>query len=92
VKHVADSMNALVISPTWIENEYLYALMTNSLISLDKIKDVSKYFVGYSAGGADAFVEAQRLGAEKVNGLVLLAAGRSTNDFLDKTKPPLMKI
>ncbi len=92
VKHVADSLNALVLSPTWIENEYQYALMISSLISLDKIKDVPKYFVGYSAGGSDAFVEAQRLGKEKIKGLVLLAAGRGTNDFLNIQKPPLMKI
>jgi hypothetical protein len=66
--------------------------MINALIDLDEIKNVTKYFVGYSAGGSDAFIEAQRLGDEKVKGLVLLAVGRSTNDFLNKTKPPLMKI
>jgi hypothetical protein len=82
VKHVADSLNALIISPTWIENSFQYALMISSLIELDKIKAVPKYFVGYSAGGTDAFVQAQSLG-DKVNGLVLLAAGRGTNDFLN---------
>jgi hypothetical protein len=91
IRHVADSLDALVISPTWIENSYQYSLMINSILALETIKEVPKYLVGYSAGGSDAFVEAQRLG-DKIDGLVLLAAGRTTNSFLSSTSPPQVKI
>ncbi len=92
LRHVADSTDALILSPDYVQTSaYQYGIMIDSLMALKQFQGMPKYFVGYSAGGADAFVEAQRLGDE-VDGLVLLAAGRSTNGFLNASAPPLMKI